>query len=85
MILVDRREKPGKRDPFDLLQCLRRLSGVSLPVEPTELPFGDVAFEGHGLNGPIAVGVERKRLHDLNACVEDARLAGHQSIGMRQM
>lgn len=82
MILVDYREKPGKRDKHELVELIRRF-GVK--AEKADLPFGDFAFEGFDTKGPIAIGVERKRLHDMLNCIDDRRLVTHQRWGITQL
>lgn len=85
MILVDYRkggEAPGKSTPRDMVDCLTRL-GVR--AELGDLAFGDIAFEGLGPDGPIYIGIERKTLHDMLNCIQNATLSGHQLIGMQQM
>lgn len=82
MILVDYREKPGRREKSEIVDLIRRF-GVK--AETADLPFGDFAFEGYDSKGSIAVGVERKRLHDMLQCVEDRRYNSHQRIGMLQL
>lgn len=49
------------------------ISRLGVPVEKSGLPAGDFCFEGKGPNGPLAVGVERKTLHDMLHCIDDAR------------
>lgn len=75
MILVDARQGSA-----ELIPNLQRLN---VSVEKTSLEFGDFAFEGNGQHGKVAVGIERKTLHDMLACIEDSRYAGHQRPGMR--
>lgn len=82
MILVDRQEKPLKREKAELVDLIRRF-GVK--AEKESLPYGDFAFEGFDTKGPIAVGVERKRLHDMLTCIDDNRLVTHQRLGMVQL
>lgn len=82
MILVDRREKPGKREKVELVDLIRRF-GVK--AETADLPFGDFAFEGYDSKGLITIGVERKRIHDFLNCIDDNRLVSHQRIGMVQL
>jgi ERCC4-type nuclease len=86
MILVDRREKPQKREKAELadkIELVIRQQRLRIEVEKAELPYGDIAFDGFGRSGPISVGIERKKLTDLNNCIEDGRLSGHQLIGMK--
>lgn len=82
MILVDRREKPNKRSNEELVGLIRRM-GVQAQLDTLE--YGDFAFEGLDSKGPILIGVERKRLHDMLGCIEDSRLSVHQRLGMVQM
>jgi ERCC4-type nuclease len=55
---------------------------IGVPCEKTTLEYGDFAFEGHGPKGLITIGVERKTLHDMLHCIDDARYAAHQRPGM---
>jgi ERCC4-type nuclease len=75
MLLLDRRVGSGELKPY--------LQKLGLTVEVTTLEFGDACFEGKGPHGSILVGVERKKLHDILHCIDDARYAGHQRIGMQ--
>lgn len=77
MILVDSR--------IGSVELCAPLTSLGLTVEKTALEFGDVAFEGQGPDGSILVGVERKRLHDMLSCIDDARYTGHQRIGMADL
>src|SRR5438105_4306269 len=61
------------------------INRLGVRAELNDLDFGDAAFEGRSPAGMIAVGIERKTLHDLVRCIDDARLSGHQLIGMKQM
>jgi ERCC4-type nuclease len=75
MILVDSRV-----GSVDLADPLR---DMGLPVEVTQLTFGDVCFEGRGNNDkPVLVGVELKKLSDLVSSLRTGRLSGHQVPGM---
>lgn len=76
MILVD-----SRIGSVELLPHIKRLG---VPTEKASLPFGDIAFEGQGREGTIAVGVERKTLHDMLNCIDDARYNGHQRLGMAE-
>lgn len=79
MIIVDTLEaKAGERRNLDLVQMLKRLG---LPVEISPLQYGDVAFTGNGPGGPIAIGIERKRMQDMLGCIDDGRYNA-QRIGM---
>jgi ERCC4-type nuclease len=73
-ILVD--ERIGSRD---LLEPLRALH---LPVEKATLDAADVAFEGDGPEGPMLIGIERKKIRDLLDSKRSGRLAGHQLINL---
>ena len=83
MILIDDREEneTKKKKNLDLLQHFQRLH---VPAEATHLDYGDAMFEINGPEGPMLVGVERKRLHDLLNCIRDGRFSGHQNIGMKE-
>jgi hypothetical protein len=58
------------------------IQGMGVQVKIQRLEFGDAAFQGHGPKGAIYVGIERKTLRDMLACIDDARFAGHQLPGM---
>jgi ERCC4-type nuclease len=58
---------------------------LQLPCESATLEYGDFALEGNGPNGRIAIGIERKTLHDLLSCIDDSRYAAHQRPGMMRM
>lgn len=73
-ILVDSRVGSKEIGPF--------LSTLGLPVEEVKLDYGDFAFEGNGPNGPVLIGVERKRLGDMLTSMRSGRLAGHQLQGL---
>lgn len=59
-----------------------RQRGIACQQQPLEC--SDFCFEGNGPLGRIGVGIERKRLHDMLACIEDARYTGHQRVLMKQ-
>jgi ERCC4 domain len=62
---------------------LKPLTAAGVPVEKTDLPFGDVAFEGRGVNNEsVMIGVELKKLNDLVASLRSGRLVDHQIPGM---
>jgi ERCC4-type nuclease len=66
------------------LAPLIRKCGVK--AEVAELPFGDFCFDGQGPDGrSVCIGVERKTLHDMLACIGDHRYAAHQLPGMRSL
>ena len=64
---------------------VEHINHIGVRAELADLQFGDIAFEGRGPLGTVSVGIERKTLHDMLNCIDDARLAGHQLVGMRQM
>lgn len=70
MILVD--ERVGSREH---LQALRNL-GVD--AELGGRLAGDFQFEGHGADGQVLVGVERKTIADLASSMRQRRLVGQQ-------
>jgi len=74
MILVD--DRIGSAD---LIGHLRHW-GVACEME--RLTFGDAAFAGNGKDGPVAIGVEVKKVHDALNCMGDGRFAGHQLPGL---
>jgi ERCC4-type nuclease len=77
MILVDYRI--GSKD---LAAPLRRLgSEVSL----TTLEYGDLACFGHGPDGNVDIGIERKVLSDLLSSLQSGRLLGHQLPGLTRI
>lgn len=83
MIYIDDREENAtkKKLNLDLMPHFGRLQ-VKATME--HLQFGDAMLEVNGPEGPLLVGIERKRLRDMLQCVDDGRMSGHQSIGMRQ-
>lgn len=78
MILVDRRI--GSEEVLPLIQKRDR----AIPVELSDLPFGDFCFEGQGPNGHSMVGIERKRVKDMMNSIRSGRFSGHQLPGMLQ-
>lgn len=77
MILVSHEKSSAELKPY--------ISALGIPCEVSPLPFGDACFEGCGPEGRIGVGIERKKLHDMLGCIDDARYTGHQRIGMKSM
>lgn len=77
MILVD--TSTGSKE---LLPIIR---GMGVCCEKVPLSYADACFEGNGPEGTISVGIERKTLHDMLSCIEDARYVSHQRIGMKKM
>lgn len=55
---------------------------LNVPFELTTLEFGDVALMGNGVDGPVPVGIERKRIRDLANSLLSGRLVGHQLPGL---
>lgn len=84
MIIIDYREETKDKQAKNL-DLMPHIKAIGVPVEKGDLQFGDAAFEGRGPDGTISVGIERKRLHDVLNCIDDARLSGLQLIGMKQM
>ena len=74
MIRLDHRRGSG-----ELERPLKRLGAT---VWKTQLPFADFAFRGNGPEGEERVGIERKRISDIVACIVDGRLSGHQLLGL---
>lgn len=75
MILVDNRAGSSQFGPL-----LRRLG---LEVQMTQMPFGDIAFDGLLSDGsPTSYGLELKSVSDVVACVQSGRFAGHQLPGL---
>lgn len=65
MILVDYRKGSKELRPI--------IKGFGVPCELENLPAGDAYFTGNGPHGSMDIGVERKALHDILHCIEDAR------------
>lgn len=75
-LLLDDRVGSGELEP--------RLKAARLPVELTRLEAGDIAFEGDGPDHAVVkIGVERKRIGDLLACLRDSRYSGEQLPGLK--
>lgn len=56
---------------------------LKIPVEVTQLKYGDVAFAGYGPDETIlSIGIERKGIKDLAHSILSGRLSGHQLIGL---
>lgn len=81
MIQVDYRERPSSEDQQTLKNYIKR---IGVDAETSSLPYGDAQFEGRGPDGSIYIGVERKKLHDMLNCIDDARYNA-QRMGMKQM
>lgn len=85
MILIDPRDgaDPTHATSRELVRYITQL-GVTAKTE--HLLYGDLAFEGHGPDGSTPmIGFERKTLHDMLSCIDDARLVAHQKLGMSKM
>ena len=50
----------------------------------THLDSGDACFIGNGPDGPVSIGIERKRVNDLAASIRGNRLAAKQLPAMFQ-
>lgn len=61
------------------------INRIGYAASIANLRYGDFAFEGNGPAGPINIGVERKSLHDMLHCIDDAHYAGRQRGGMRSL
>jgi ERCC4-type nuclease len=73
MILVDNRS--GSKELYPLFP--------SGKAKLTRLEFGDFAFTGNGPEGiPWLVGIERKTIGDLVACIGSGRMSGNQLEGL---
>jgi ERCC4-type nuclease len=82
MILIDPRDGNLKEIQASI-ECMRIISKLGIPCERSRLVSGDFCFEGHGPDGRILIGVERKSLHDLLHCIDDGRY-NQQRISMKQ-
>lgn len=74
MIFVD--DRIGSAD------LIGHLRHWQVPCQMERLEFGDACFTGNGARGPVAVGVEVKKVHDALQCMTDGRFAGHQLPGL---
>lgn len=75
---------PPDKGHFEFKQIIWRI-GVPCEVVPMAvMPYGDACFQGNGPDGPISVGIERKKIHDLLQCIDDHRLSARQMVGMRE-
>lgn len=77
MILLDPRIGSGELLP------LFRPYGIHAVLEP--LPAADIAFCGHGPDGSVFVGIERKKIGDLLSCMTSGRLAAGQLPEMQAL
>ena len=72
MIYIDKRVGSAEIAPY-----------VNTQHKLATLKYGDMAFLGYGAKKDVvAVGVERKTIHDLVSSMVSGRLSGHQLIGM---
>lgn len=77
MLLVDTRA--GSQDLIQERNGGYWLRNTHLPVTPTVLKAGDIAFLGRGPdNSYVSVGIEYKKVGDLLSCMCDGRLSGTQ-------
>src|SRR5229473_7700773 len=76
MLLVD--------DRIGSVELIPYIKRNHIQAEKIRLEYGDVCMEGNGPKGKISIGVERKRLHDILACIDDGRY-NQQRVGMREM
>lgn len=76
----DARPHPDDRSKVigtDMLKLL--LSHRTMPVaEARFLPAGDFCFSGNGPNGPVLIGIERKRMKDMINSIRLGRFSGEQ-------
>lgn len=85
MILVDPRDGNKESSKRGMLpELVAPIRALHVPCEPSHLIFADACFEGRGPLGTVLVGVERKRLHDMLNCIDDARYNA-QRVGMKNM
>lgn len=78
MILID-------NQGHDHTELIPHINNQHVPVMEQRLEWGDACFTGNGPDGHILVGVERKRLHDMVACIETKRYGAKQRVGMRDL
>lgn len=87
MIRIDPRDGSGRNvhglklvDPQGgFLSPLRRLGA---PCKIKQLTYGDFCFWGHGAEGRVRVGVERKTVSEWCEAIYDTRFKGHQLPGL---
>lgn len=83
MIYIDDREETKTQKLLNS-DLLKHFPTFGAQAEACRLPFGDAMMEVHGPEGPLLLGVERKKVHDYLDCIETGRLSGHQLIGMKE-
>jgi len=76
MIWIDDREEVHKQE------AKRISSHIQSPFEIKRMEYADIAFRGNGPEGPVAIGIERKRFRDMIDSLASGRLAGHQFLGL---
>ena len=70
MVTVDPRSGSAEIKPL--------LDSLHLKTELRMMPAADFAFDGDGPKGKSRIGIERKTVKDLLACMRDNRLVGVQ-------
>lgn len=76
MILIDPRDggkKLKSNEEGFSTSAVRYLRSLGVFAEKCLLDSADLCFEGNGPDGTITIGIERKSLHDMLACIEDGR------------
>lgn len=71
----------------ELAPMLEQLAGKDYPVSVTRMDAGDFAIYsqyGSATDGPVQVGIERKRIRDLITSMHTGRLSGSQFPAMLQ-
>lgn len=74
MVTIDPRAGSG--------ELAKYFDRVFVPYQLKEQQFGDFSFEGHCARGPGMIGIERKTIPDMLACMVSARFVGKQLPGM---
>lgn len=86
MILVDIPKGPKDSPQYKNQAALRTyIRSMGVECDSVPLEYGDAVFEGNGPDGTMAIGIERKSLHDMLSCIEDSRYVSHQRIGMKKL
>lgn len=63
---------------------LQPLIPPTTPSSLTRLQSGDAAWMGEGPEGPVFIGMERKRINDLVSSIDSGRLSGSQLLLMQR-
>lgn len=86
LILDDRvGHSPGRSRSERAEEYISGLRRLGVPATLGRLEFGDVAFEGWGLDGgKVAVGMELKSITGLLTDMTTGRFAGHQVPGLQR-